>query len=168
MLVFAPPANRPTSMAATLSPVALSSVAIGSTNVPMIITAGMASVGSPYTEIISISPIYPPLGIPPATTLTNTVIPRAVSSVIGSKKSQPISTNATYILTMLDIDDPSLCKVAPSGMTTLATAGGTPIFAAAARFTGMVAILLQVPTAVAEGRMLCFQNRLTPGPPPAT
>src|SRR5690606_41825707 len=42
----------------------------GSTSAPIIMTAGTASFGIPYTDIISISPINPPLGIPPATILT--------------------------------------------------------------------------------------------------
>src|SRR5690606_28952719 len=100
--------------------------------------------------------------MPPATMLTNTVMTTAVSSVVGSKKSRPISTNATYILTMLEIEEPSLCSVMPNGMTTLATGTGTPILGAAARFTGMVAMLLHVLIAVAVGNRLFFQNLATP------
>jgi hypothetical protein len=48
-------------------------------------TAGIASCGNLYTEIINISPIYPPFGIPPATILTKTVIPKAKSKLAGSK-----------------------------------------------------------------------------------
>src|SRR5690606_6052041 len=126
---------------------------------------GTASLGMPYMEIINISPMNPPLGIPPATIDTSTVIPTAVMSVAGSKKFQSNIENATYIFRMDEIEDPFLYSVLPRGMTTLEICLGIPILSAARRFTGRVAKLLQVLNAVRDGETLCFQNVRIPNEP---
>ncbi|MNE90308.1 hypothetical protein D3C80_1878090 [compost metagenome] len=76
--------------------------------------------------------------------------------------------NKKVIFKMDDILEPSLCKGAPSGITKLRTCAGIPIFSAAAKLAGIVAILLQVPTAVKEGIILLLQKTLKALFPPAT
>src|SRR5690606_4664843 len=90
------------------------------------------------------------------------VIPIAVTIVVGSMKSLPIIAKATAIFTIDDKEDPSLCKFAPNGITTLATLSFIPICFAAIKLTGITAMLLQVLTAVAAGKILFLQKTLTP------
>src|SRR6218665_424253 len=91
---------------------------------------------------------------------TITVIPSAKRIVIGSEKSFPTMANKKVIFKMDDILEPSLCKGAPSGITRFRTCAGIPIFCAASKLAGMVAILLQVPIAVKEGVILLLQKTL--------
>ena len=49
------------------------------------------------------------------------------------------------------MEEPFLCSVLPIGITMLAIASGTPIFAAACKFAGIVAKLLHVEMAVKLG-----------------
>ena len=52
---------------------------------------------------------------------------------------------------MEDMDEPFLWSVLPIGITIFAIAFGTPIFAAACKFAGIVAKLLHVEIAVKLG-----------------
>ena len=79
----------------------------------------------------------------------------------------PNMANKKVILRIDDILEPSLCKGAPSGITRFRTCSGIPIFCAASRFAGMVAMLLQVPIAVKEGVILLLQKTLNALFPPA-
>src|SRR5271167_2436316 len=87
--------------------------------------------------------------------------------VEGSVKSLPNMAKRKVIFKMDDILEPSLCKGAPNGITKFLTCLGMPIFSAASRFAGMVAILLQVPIAVNEGVILLLQKTTKALVPPA-
>jgi len=75
--------------------------------------------------------------------------------------------NRKAILSTAARHEPSMCIVAPTGITTLLISAGTPILAAACRFSGRVAIELPVASDVTAGGIMLLQNFFTPGPRPA-
>src|SRR5699024_5216352 len=156
-----------TSTLDTVSPVTLTIVAGGSTTTPIAEITGSAWIGNPYSVIIIISPMKPPPGIPLITIPDNKQMPIAVKKVSIPVKSILNTPNTKAIFNIAERQEPSICIVAPSGKTVSLMSYGTPILLAAWRFVGNAAILLPVPSEVAAGSRIFFQNRVTPFFPPA-
>ena len=119
-----------------------------------------AKAGStPRMAQISSSPVMPPMGMAPTTMLSSTdrrmtrAAATAAFSGMMSKKYKVNSTLATEVTT-----EPSLWRLVPRGITPSATFSLTPSLRAAERFTGRQAADDEVPTAVADGGIISFQN----------
>ena len=112
------------------------------------------------------SPVPPPPGMPDMATEENTAttIARMASPVPKSLPNMP-NRNATLIMAL--IAEPSMCIVAPSGMTISETSLEIPVSFETSMFTGIVATEEQVPKAVAAGRKI-WRNMTfaAPSPPP--
>src|SRR5699024_6755472 len=147
-----------TSMLATVSPVAFTIVAGGSTTTPIAEIIGIAWIGRPYNLIIINSPKKPPPGIPLMTIPDNKQIPIAIKNELIPEKSilKTLKTNA--IFNIADKQEPSIGIVAPKGITVSRTSFGTPIFFAACKLTGIAATLLPVPSDVTAGLRMVFQK----------
>ena len=119
----------------------------------VLITAisGSTSGEKPNTVRISISPIIPPPGIAPITAPTRKATARILRMLDTLVKSRPKRLNRKTILSTPPITEPSLCVLAPSGITVSAISTGTPIFFVASRLIGMQAALEQVAIAVTDG-----------------
>ena len=95
-------------MLATLSPMAFTMVAGGSTRVPIIVMIGKTSGGNPYSEMISSSPIVPPPGIPLTTVPHRMAMPIAVRRVYTTKKSMWNNPNKKAIFRIAARQEPSM------------------------------------------------------------
>ena len=128
---------------------------------------GSASTGKPNTLRMSISPIIPPPGMAPITAPTKNETAKMAARLEKLVMSFPNKANKKTILNTPPKTDPSLCVLAPSGMTVSAISIGTPIFCVEARLTGMDAALEHVEIAVTDGGSAFFQKVLIPSEPPA-
>ena len=112
------------------------------------------------------SPVPPPPGMPDMATEENTatMIARIARPVV---KSCPNIPNRNATLMMADMAEPSMCIVAPSGMTMLETSVEMPVSSATSMLVGIVATDEQVPKLMAAGRnSLENMTFAAPLPPP--
>ena len=126
--------------------------------VPMIIREAAKAGSRPSTAQMSSSPVIPPTGMAPTTMLPSTASRMTITvgpkpSGTAPKKYSANSTLATEFTT-----EPSLWRLVPSGITPSVILSLTPRLRAAAIFTGIQAAEEQVPTAVADGGIISFQN----------
>ena len=95
---------------------------------------------------------------------TATMIARIARPVV---KSCPNIPNRNATLMMADMAEPSMCIVAPRGMTILDTSLEIPVSSATSMFVGIVATDEHVPKLMAAGRnSLENMTFAAPFPPP--
>ncbi len=99
--------TRSTSIAAALSPVALSRVASGSMITLITASSGRASGPKPKAERITISAVIPPVGIALTTTAARTEIPTIAASTAGVSSRRKRLTANRHLATA-PITEPSL------------------------------------------------------------
>src|ERR1035438_5059247 len=92
----------------------------------------------------------------------NKATPTAVTMAQGELKSIWNNPKSTAILRTAERQEPSMWIVEPIGMTISRISVGTPTRSAASKFTGMVAMLLQVARAVIAAGMILGQKILKP------
>ena len=95
-----------------------------------------------------------------------TATSRTLTYVPGSEKGIPNTPKRKETFSTQLKHEPSICMVAPSGITRSATSCGTPLSCAASRLVGIVATEEQVPSAVTAGRKMCSLMTRTPCVPP--
>ena len=131
-----------------ISPTTFKHVAGESTNQPIVEIIGKATLGKPYIETISISPINPPPGIPLITTPDNTAIKSAIKISLTPVKLLPNIENKNTIFNIEAILEPSICIVAPIGSENLDTSLSIFILSATVILAGKLAKEEQVPKEV--------------------
>ena len=117
-------------------------------------------------EHSTISPVPPPPGMPDMATEENTatMIARIARPV---EKSCPKMPNRKATLMMALMAEPSMCIVAPIGITISLTSLEMPVSSQASMFVGIVATDEQVPKATAAGANRWLNMTFSaPLPPP--
>ena len=143
-------------------------VAGGSIRLPIASAMGYATASWSGKKIVQMtsSPVPPPPGIPDMATEENTATMMAMSA-LPVEKSMPKMPNRNATFTMADIDEPSMCIVAPRGRTMSVTSLWMPVSSATSMFVGIVATEEQVPNDTAAGRKsLENMTFAAPLPPP--
>ena len=112
------------------------------------------------------SPMYPPPGMPLIATELNTATSRILTMSPAPSNGMPNTPKRNAIFSTQLKHEPSMCIVAPRGMTMLETSLEMPVSSATSMLVGIVATDEQVPSAVTAGRRMCRRMTRTPSFPP--
>ena len=134
---------------------------------PIITRIGNATsiwVGKKMEQMIY-SPMYPPPGTPDIPTDESTAT-KTISGSDDHSTGCPNTPQTKMIFSTQEKQEPSMCIVAPRGITISATSLLMPVSSATSRLVGIVATDEQVPRDTTAGRVMCWNIVLMPCFPP--